>query len=201
MKHKFDNYKDQYQMENTGVEFVTTKSIKAGDELYNSYNRCIICDEYYDWHGTPEMFLQFGFVETMPQRWLFDFARVKFDLDWKDGDETTGVVIVNFLVPPSEKGMLLLQEELTRFNSFSTMHKSKSYNVSKYEWKTLWQYYDALHDALSNAIDQSDASSLSDEIWELDDNWWVKDGSLKASQVEEHCVLPTQSNEVLTDEL
>eukprot|EP00571_Detonula_confervacea_P008930 CAMPEP_0172328258 /NCGR_PEP_ID=MMETSP1058-20130122/60260_1 /TAXON_ID=83371 /ORGANISM="Detonula confervacea, Strain CCMP 353" /LENGTH=512 /DNA_ID=CAMNT_0013045365 /DNA_START=263 /DNA_END=1802 /DNA_ORIENTATION=- len=211
MKHKYDHYKGKDTIENTGAGFVTTKSIKAGDELYNSYNRCNICQEYYDWQGTPEMLLQFGFVETLPQRWLFDFARVKFELDWKDDDETTGEVVVDFLVPPSEKGMLLLQEELTRLKSFSTMHRRKSYKeyegMSKYEWESLWQYYDALHDALTNAIVQSDAT-LSDEVWELGDNWWVKDGSLNASQEDEHYVLPTdnyvhptQSHETLNDEL
>mmetsp|Transcript_27124 Transcript_27124/g.58102 ORF Transcript_27124/g.58102 Transcript_27124/m.58102 type:complete len:431 (-) Transcript_27124:193-1485(-) len=211
MNHKFDPYKGKDPIENTGAGFVTTKSIKAGDELYNSYNRCNICYENYDWHGTPEMFIQFGFVETLPQRWLFDFARVKFELDWKDDDETTGEVVVDFLVPPSEKGMLLLQEELTRLKSFSTMHRRKSYKeyegMSKYEWESLWQYYDALHDALTNAIVQSDAT-LSDEVWELGDNWWVKDGSLNASQEDEHYVLPTdnyvhptQSHETLNDEL
>jgi len=86
--HKYNSYKDP--IDKTGYEIVTSKSILAGDELFLSNNHCAICDQYYDWFGTPEMFLHFGFVEGYPQRWLFDFARVKFDLDWKDGDEKTG---------------------------------------------------------------------------------------------------------------
>ena len=147
--------------------------------------------------------MQFGFVEPMPQRWLFDFARVKLDLDWKDADEATGKVVVNFLVPPSEKGMRLLQEELSRLKSFSTMYRNKSYEdyegVSKYEWESLWQYYDALHDALSNAL-QTDAT-LSDNVWDLDDNWWVKDGTIVAADIGEHSVFPTRSNKTFNDEL
>ncbi len=86
--HKYDPYiEDPIE---TGYEIVTSKPILAGEELFNSYNQCSICYHYYDWFGTPEMFLHFGFVEGYPQRWLFDFARVKFDLDWKDGDEGTG---------------------------------------------------------------------------------------------------------------
>ena len=107
------------------------------DELYNSYNQCNICYDYHDHMGTPEIFLHFGFVEPMPQRWLFDFARVKFDLNWKDGDETSEEVVVNFLVPLSEKGKHLLQEELTRLKSFAAMHRNTSYeeyeNMTKYE--------------------------------------------------------------------
>ena len=86
--HKHHSYMDP--IDKTGYEIVTSKPVLAGDELFYSYNHCVVCDQYLDWFGTPEMFLHFGFVEGYPQRWLFDFARVKFDLDWKDGDEETG---------------------------------------------------------------------------------------------------------------
>jgi hypothetical protein len=70
----------------------------------------MMCQEIVNWFGTPEMFLCFGFVEEMPQRWLFDFARVKFVLDWGGGNESKGETKVNFLVPRSVKGMALLIE-------------------------------------------------------------------------------------------
>ena len=86
--------------------------------------------------------MHFGFVEPIPQRWLFDFARVKFGLDWKDGNESTGEVVVNFLVPPSERGIALLQEELTRLNVFSETNRNKTYKdyegMTQYEWESLW---------------------------------------------------------------
>ncbi len=88
VEYKYDPYGDP--IDKTGYGIVTSKLILAGEELFLSYNHCSICYHYYDWFGTPEMFLTFGFVEGYPQRWLFDFARVKFDLDWKDGDEGTG---------------------------------------------------------------------------------------------------------------
>ena len=92
VKHKYDPYTADTipEIVEKGYEIVTSKPISAGEELYNSYNFCAVCQQYYDWFGTPEMFREFGFVESYPQRWLFDFARVKFDLDWKDGDERTG---------------------------------------------------------------------------------------------------------------
>ena len=82
--------------------------------------------------------MHFGFVEPIPQRWLFDFARVKFDLDWKDGDESTGEVVVNFLVPPSERGIAysiecLLGDETNRHKTY------KDYEgMTQYEWESLW---------------------------------------------------------------
>eukprot|EP00581_Thalassiosira_minuscula_P006467 CAMPEP_0183737202 /NCGR_PEP_ID=MMETSP0737-20130205/51309_1 /TAXON_ID=385413 /ORGANISM="Thalassiosira miniscula, Strain CCMP1093" /LENGTH=428 /DNA_ID=CAMNT_0025971431 /DNA_START=157 /DNA_END=1443 /DNA_ORIENTATION=- len=193
IKHGHDKYRKA--SEELGYEILTVTAIQAGEELYNSYNQCNICDEYWDWFGTPYMFLQFGFVEPIPQRWLFDFARVKFDLEWKDGDEESGEVEVNFLVPPSKKGMDLLQEELTRIKSFAELHRNKSYEeyegISEYEWNSLWEYYDALHDAMSYAL-ESDAA-LTDSVWSLSDDWWVKDGSTVAADEEEHFVYPTKS--------
>ena len=142
-------------------------------------------------------------AQPMPQRWLFDFARVKFDLDWKDGNEATGEQVVTFLVPPSSKGMDLLQEEINRLDSFSTTHRTKSNEdyegMPKYEWDSLWQYYDALHGALSKAVENN--ATLSDDAWKLDDDWWVQDGTLVATDEEEHYVLPTRSYLVTNDEL
>jgi hypothetical protein len=192
----------------SGYEIVTTRRIQKSEELYNSYNRCNICAENYDHHGTPEMFLNYGFVESMPQRWLFDFARVKFDLDWKkdngvfvddDGkillSPTADDVVVTFLVPPSKRGMALLQEELDRLiTTFGTRRHDdinyKDLGILDSEWSTLWQYYDALCNALRCAIQQS-SNSMVDDVWDLDDNWWVKDGLLTADDVKEHAVYPT----------
>jgi len=177
--------------------FTVSKPIKAGEELFNAYNRCNICNDRLDWYGTPEMWLEYGFVESIPQRWLFDFARVKFELEWKDGDESTGEVAVNFLVPMSSKGKLLLQEELIRLDTFATVHRHKSYqeyiDMSQFEWESLWQYYDALHNAMTLATTESDVS-LSDEVWKLGHDWWVQDGTLKEEDSDEHYVLRTKSS-------
>lgn len=203
VRHNIDPYQAENQLEEKGHEMITAKAIQPGEELYNSYNRCNFCSEYYDWFCTPEMFLNFGFVESIPQRWLFDFARVKFDLDWKDGDETTGEILVKFLVPPSEKGIDLLSQELSRLESFSTKHKNKSFEdyagVSEYGWESIWQYYDALHGALSSAVESN--VTFSDDVWDHDDNWWVKDGPIRAADVNEHYVLPTGSRKASNDEL
>lgn len=208
MKHKVDPYKNRdkkaglSQLEAEGAGFVTTKPIKAGEELYNSYNHCNICYEYFDWVGTPEMFLNYGFVESYPQRWLFDFARIKFDLDWDMGTESTGIVELKFLVPPSEKGLMLLTEELKRLEVFGAKNRNKSAEyfekgMTTSEWDSFWQYFDALDNAMSHAV--LTAETLSDEVWELSDDWWVQDGTLKASDDGEHHVLPTESQPLPTD--
>ena len=69
----------------------------------------------------------------------------------------------------------------------------------KYDWDSLWQYYDALHGTFSRAVENN--AKLSDDAWKLDDDWWVQDGTLVATDEEEHYVLPTRSYLVTNDEL
>ena len=57
--------------------------------------------------------------------------------------------------------------------------------MSRFEWESLWLYYDALHNALTLATTQSDVS-FSDEVWKLGHDWWIQDGTLKAEDSEEH---------------
>ena len=60
------------------------------------------------------------------------------------------------------------------------------------EWSSLWQYYNALCNALSYAVQQSRyANAMTDSVWELNDNWWVKDGTFTGADVEDHVVYPT----------
>ena len=86
---------------------------------------------------------------------------MKFDLDLKDSDQSTSEVSIKFLVPPSEKGISLLQQELTRLESFAAVHRNMNVVEGKQEddglipeseLESLWIYYDALHDALSHAV-------------------------------------------------
>ena len=195
MAHRYNPYDPigLNQIKQTGYELITTKAVKQSEQLYTSYNRGVVSKEYVDWFGTPEMFLHFGFVEELPQRWLFDFARVKFDMDWSDADESTGEVVVNFLVPPSEKGIALLREELTRLTLFAKDHRdnaSEDTRIPRSEWSSLWQYYDALYYALSCAVQQSGNGNMTDDVWKLDENWWVKDGPITADD-DDHEVYPT----------
>ena len=147
MAHRYNPYDpvDLNEIKKTGYELVTTKAIKRSEELLTSYNHGLICEELLDWFAS--------------ERWLFDFARVKFDLDWTDVDNPTGKAVVTFLVPPSVRGIELLKEELSRLTSFAEEHRdatNKDTGILDREWSSLWQNYNALFYALLCAIKQSD---------------------------------------------
>ncbi len=101
---------------------------------------------------------------------------------------TAGEVVVDFLVPPSKKGMDLLKTELDRLEKFGQKREQSSGEVPEYEHKSLWEYYDALSGALRYALESN--ATLVDDVWSMGDDWWVKDGTLEAEDVNEHCVRP-----------
>ena len=182
MKHLHNPYKDN--IKETGYAIATTNAVSAGEQLFNSYNQCNICQDSVDWFGTPEMFKTYGFVEEYPQRWLFDLYRVKFDLV---NNTETGTEYVNFLAPPSKRSIDMLQLELERLSQFSEQYRSND-NVCMpdSEWKLLWEYYDALYNAISHAVETDEP--LSEEIWNMPHDWWVRDGTMKERDLEDHYV-------------
>ncbi len=94
--------------------------------------------------------------------------------------------------------MDLLKNEFDRLEKFGqTREQSSNGDVPEYELKSLWEYYDALSGALRYALESN--ATLVDDVWSMDEDWWVKDGTLKADNVDEHCV--RLSNENGNDEL
>ncbi|KAL7504895.1 hypothetical protein ACHAXN_002455 [Cyclotella atomus] len=190
IQHKFNPYTSP--LEETGYGVITTRKINAGEELYNSYNRCNICDGYFDWFGTPEVFQHYGFVENYPQRWLFDLARVKVELTAQDD----GQLKVKFLVPPSKRGIDMLSKELMRLNDFANEYRHKSYaelGMRGLEWNSMWEYYDAIYAALTYITESTEP--LVDDVWALGDDWWVQEGTTKEGE-DDHTVRKTSGDEL-----
>jgi hypothetical protein len=184
LKHLHNPFRDN--IKESGYKIATTKAVSSGDQLFLSYNQGNICQEYYDWFGTPEIFQAYGFVEDYPQRWLFDLARIKFDLS---ADEETGEDIVTFLVAPSKRGIDMLKKELERLEVFAEKYRAKNaadMNMLNHQWELLWQYFDALYNAVSRAVESNEP--LSEEIWDAPHDWWVKDGTMKECDLDEHYV-------------
>ncbi len=105
-----------------------------------------------------------------------------------------GEVVVDFLVPPSKKGMDLLKNEFDRLEKFGQKKEQSSKNgeVLEYELKALWEYYDALSGALRHALESN--AILFDDVWAMGDDWWAKDFTLEAEDVDEHCVRQWKDN-------
>ncbi len=75
-------------------QFVAARKIMPGEQIYNSYNRCNYCSdadfelcETFSWSRTPDLFVEFGFVEDFPQTWRFEYAIDSSDDDDDDDDD------------------------------------------------------------------------------------------------------------------
>mmetsp|Transcript_26289 Transcript_26289/g.39758 ORF Transcript_26289/g.39758 Transcript_26289/m.39758 type:complete len:94 (+) Transcript_26289:1097-1378(+) len=88
--------------------------------------------------------------------------------------------------------MDLLKKELDRLDKFGQKREQSNAEIPENELKSLWEYYDAMHDALRYALASN--ATLVDDVWSMGEGWWVKDGTLKAEQTGEHCVRQWEEN-------
>lgn len=51
-----------------------------------TYDLCADCSDVVDYWGTPEILIDFGFVEGFPHRWAFPDDEVWFEV-WKGADD------------------------------------------------------------------------------------------------------------------
>ena len=89
--------------------------------------------------------------------------------------------------------MALLKNEFDRLEKFGQKRdESSNGEVPEYELKSLWEYYDALSGALRYALDSN--AAIVDDVWQMGEDWWVKDGTIKAENVDEHTVRQWKEN-------
>jgi hypothetical protein len=80
---------------------------------------------------------------------------------------------------PRKKDINLLRNELDRLEKFGQQreHCSSTKDVPEYELESLWlwEYYDALHNAICYVLERNDTLVDDDDVWSKskDDSWWV----------------------------
>ncbi len=89
--------------------------------------------------------------------------------------------------------MDLLKNELDLLEKFGGKRDQTSNGqVPEYELKSLWEYYDALSSALCYALESN--ATLVDDVWSMDEDWWVKDGILTSADEYDHRVRKWKEN-------
>eukprot|EP00547_Thalassionema_nitzschioides_P012345 CAMPEP_0194261054 /NCGR_PEP_ID=MMETSP0158-20130606/45824_1 /TAXON_ID=33649 /ORGANISM="Thalassionema nitzschioides, Strain L26-B" /LENGTH=1291 /DNA_ID=CAMNT_0039001161 /DNA_START=88 /DNA_END=3964 /DNA_ORIENTATION=- len=107
------------------VRVSASQDIKAGDEIYTTYNFCEDCGNRGTKHfGTPEIFRDYGFVENYPQRWFLGRKGASFELDEEfDEDGTpTGAIKLTWLEKkrPKKKTTGYMLKQLERLNNVAS---------------------------------------------------------------------------------
>lgn len=146
----------------------STRRIKAGEQIYTSYNLCHECDARKDNYGTPEILRDYGFVEDYPQRWIFDDI-LKFEIRDKSEINIEAETDVQRLVLPKDDSLVFewlneeklteedknfIEEELERLMELTdTKIKSAIATVPKKELDVIIKYHSTLTHALSMALE------------------------------------------------
>jgi len=133
------------------VKVRAMRDIEAGEEIYTSYNMCKDCGGRKETYGTSDIFRDYGFIESYPQRWFFE--AVSFEISEKDDGEFE----VSWLNDGIDlRGLEYLGELNIAMKAVaeSTL-KNVGTNVPTNELDTILQYYKALTLATSLALDAS----------------------------------------------
>lgn len=155
-------------------QLVAHRRIEAGEQLHQSYNQCTVCGNRHDEFGTAEMFLGYGFVESLPQRWYVYQVRLKFDLI--EGDDAGGEPQVKFIVPPSIWGVTFMEEEVRRLEQFGKDYRDDedlAAIIPPYELEMIWQYHNAVLTAFRTAIAAAE-DEIDEVVWDCHcDDWYL----------------------------
>ncbi|KAL7564709.1 hypothetical protein ACA910_010125 [Epithemia clementina (nom. ined.)] len=136
-----------------------TRDIRAGEELYMTYDHCPDCQGRSRNYGTPEILRDYGFVESLPQKWVLHDQQVSFTLDSpppssssteKNGNDDNHLVIKWHSKRPDVVTLEFLENQLTRLSKLNMNHRPTDIAVG--EWEILVQYHAALSRALQYAV-------------------------------------------------
>mmetsp|Transcript_14644 Transcript_14644/g.19112 ORF Transcript_14644/g.19112 Transcript_14644/m.19112 type:complete len:431 (+) Transcript_14644:89-1381(+) len=142
-------------------EFIATRAIEKGEQLYFSYSRCSYCGSCFEDGSfvTPHLFFHYGFVETLPQRWAFENIDLIFDIDKKEGPSDDELE-VNFVEPPTKADIYFMKKELKRLSFFRRdLMNSKGKilkTISEFELDSISKFLQALVDAFTHALESAE---------------------------------------------
>ena len=160
---QFLNTQESHSIHDTSqdVEVETTRVIAAGEELYTTYDGCTDCGRRTFTYGTAELFRDYGFVEAMPQKWLFPQHKMRFTLDYKY-ERDGSVLDPNDLQlqwlgrdRPGPNAREFLEDHVERLQDLQATALSSLDlypTLPQFEWDSIREYHGALLTALKTAL-------------------------------------------------
>jgi hypothetical protein len=141
------------------IEVKAKRDIEPNEQIYTSYNMCENCGGRVFTYGTPEILREYGFVEQMPQSWIFhdDGFEFGFRLGEKDNEnsEPSGIYVVTDWIfgDPDNDDVEMLNEMIEQIKrTKETILNVRDKNVPDSEWQTITNYIDAMKLAFEVAV-------------------------------------------------
>eukprot|EP00957_Ditylum_brightwellii_P211358 15366085-Ditylum_brightwellii.AAC.1 len=140
-----------------------SRDIRPGQQIYNSYNQCRDCGGRLTDYGTPEILRDYGFVETFPQRWIFEDYDVAFEIDerYKQGKATGEYVLKEWiLTKPDEDDIYMLLNRIEVLqDDMETLLSDRDPAVPEREWDIIFEFANAMVFAVNFAVESSEKKS------------------------------------------
>jgi len=144
--------------DDTPIDVLEKRDIKAGEQIYVSYNMCEDCTSRERTYRTPQIFRDYGFVEDFPQQWIVDDISVGFRLDKRD--DVGEVYLTEWVFkdvdaksPDEEEADSIELTLLQLRKAFDTFMKKRDPAVPNYEWDMIKSYTNAMEKALVVAVE------------------------------------------------
>ena len=157
---------------NEGFSIKASRYIKAGEEIYHTYNLGNGLNERDVTYGTASIFREYGFVEKYPQRWFFqNYNYMTFDLEENIKSNSKTDINVRWIRAASEDDVTKLKVQLQRLIIIKeTKFKEKNSMIPKKEWDVLLEYLNALMIALEH-VTTTERKTYCVEGMERDSNY------------------------------
>ncbi len=142
------------------VRVQAKRDIKAGEEIYTTYNMCEDCEERANTFGTPEILRDYGFVEQYPQSWIFESIDVAFRIDEVNGDLEVTEWIQGGEVDDEDsyEALLGVLDEVVERKEL--LLEQRNEKVPEHEWNTITVYADAMELAIKTALASANVEDL-----------------------------------------
>eukprot|EP00978_Attheya_sp_CCMP212_P021894 scaffold64378_cov66-Attheya_sp.AAC.1 len=147
-----------------GADGIATRDIEAGEEIHHSYYLCPKCGESLsNGFGTRSLLLNYGFVESMPQRWTFytnyddldENVDITFDIDYAKPGAPPGELDLRWYVgetPKDQNELIHLREELERLEEEEDELNNDDDGIPDYEYDVIRRYLEARIVAFRKAV-------------------------------------------------
>jgi SET domain len=175
------------------VRIVTTRAVTTGEQYQNSYNKCPSCKALFTnpqlpigFQVTSQLFEDYGFVESVPQRWVLPEVRMIFDVvqsQTEDADDEDAAVV--FAVPPSFRGWYHLRRRLYELAVFEEEYGERS-DIPEVELEGIFSMHEAIVDAYSLALYHYSEGYVSEKVWSKDpESWHLETGYQEEIAIDE----------------
>ena len=135
------------------VRVQASRDIKAGEQIYTTYNMCEDCEARLETYGTSDIFRDYGFIEQFPQSWIYDDLDLGFRVDVTEGEVGDDGEPLYHLVEwidgdPDDDDIEGLERKLKYIVKQQKMldldNRSEWPNVPDYEWDQMVKYMDSM---------------------------------------------------------